>query len=233
MNIHVKKNTIPKILLGIVGILFILHASQLIAYYLIADSNKFDFIELLDFDYEGNLPSFYSALAILLAAFLLLIIAYKKFLNNESFKRHWAILCIIFIGLSLDEGLGLHEELGDFVESLQLFEATGFLYFAWIVPYGLLLTLFLFSYSKFIFSLPKTTMLKFVSAGGIFIFGALGLESISAKEADLNGSTTILYSALYTIEELCEMLGIVLFIHALLEYISKDIGEINFRIHNT
>ena len=204
--------------------------SQLTAYYTIADTDQFDFIELIDFDYEGNLPSFYSAITILLAAFLLAIIAHKKALEKLPYRYHWFLLSVIFFALSLDEALGLHEELGDFVESMQIFEAKGFLYFAWVVPYGLLLIVFLFTYFKFIFSLPKTTMLKFVSAGTLFVFGALGLETISAKEADLNGSTTMLYSTLYTLEELCEMLGIILFIHALLEYMRTDIGEINFKL---
>lgn len=229
MIIHIQAKTVSKFLVTIVGILLVLHVSQLAAYYIIADVDKFDFIELIDFDYEGNLPSFYSAIAILFAAILLAIITYNKTSNKLSHRHHWLFLCLIFFVLSLDEALGLHEELGDFVESMQLFEAKGFLYFAWVVPYGLLLTVFLITYCKFILSLPKKTMLLFVSAGALFIFGALGLETISAKEADLNGSSSMLYSVLYTVEELCEMLGIILFIHALLEYMHTEIGEIHLR----
>lgn len=226
MHLQFKISTLPKILIGIISVLFLLHCAQLVAYYVISDADKFDFIELVDFDYEGNLPAFYSALALFLTSCLLTLISLKKQQDQAPFKNHWKILTIIFIWLMLDEALGLHEELGDFVEALQLFEAEGFLYFAWVVPYGLLLCLFAFSYLRFTLSLPKKTKILFILAGFIFISGAVGLEVISAKEADLHGSTTVLYSVLYTLEELCEMLGIVLFIYALLDYIQKDIGTI-------
>ena len=203
-----------------------LHIAQLCAYYLIADTDRFDFIELVDFDYEGNLPSFYSALALLFSSALLSLIARHKKQIQCSYYGHWVFLSLIFMWLSLDEALGLHEEFGDFIESLSLFEASGFLYFAWIVPYGILLTIFILSYLKFLMSLPKATSVLFIYAGSIFVFGAIGLESFSAKEADLNGSTTIKYSALYTLEEFCEMTGVVIFIHALLQYIEKELGEI-------
>ena len=230
MEIHLKISTLPKYLLSIIGLLLLLHCAQLVAYFVIADPEKFDFIELLDFDYEGNLPSFYSSIALLIASSLLGLIAYHKQTNKAVFRLHWLFLGLIFAGLTLDEALGLHEELGDFVESLNLFEAEGFLYFAWVVPYSLLLGIFLLSYFRFILSLPAPIRYQFIFAGLLFICGALGLEVFSAQEADQHGSSTIAYSVLYTLEELCEMLGIVVFIYALLGYIRHEIGLISIRL---
>ena len=72
---------------------------------------------------------------------------------------------------------------------------------------------------RFFFALPRETMILFVVAGVVFITGAIGIEIISANEADVNATDTVYYSALYTIEELCEMLGIVIFCYGLLRYI--------------
>jgi hypothetical protein len=210
----------------IISLLFVMHCAQLVTYYVIADPDKFDFIELVDFDYEGNLPSFYSAIALFMAASLISIISFQKQHESATYKHHWTLLALIFFWLMLDEALGLHEELGDMVEGLNLFAAEGFLYFAWVVPYGVLLVAFAFSYLKFTLSLPPKTRNLFFLAGSLFITGAIGFEIISAREADLNGSTSMLYSTLYTIEELCEMLAIVLFIFALLDYIRAEYGEI-------
>ena len=226
MHLQLKTSTLPKLLICIISVLFILHCTQLIAYYVIADTDKFDFIELVDFDYEGNLPAFYSALALFIATCLLALISRKARQDQAPYKNHWMMLTLIFLWLMLDEALGLHEELGDFVESLQLFKAEGYLYFAWVVPYGMLLSVFFFAYLKFTLALPSRTRSLFITSGLIFITGAVGIETLSAREADLHGSTSIMYSVLYTIEELCEMLGIVLFIYALLDYIKKEIGTV-------
>lgn len=58
-------------------------------------------------------------------------------------------------------------------------------------------------------------------AAVVFVFGAAGLDILSAKEAYENGTTTIYYSVVYTIEELLEMIGLVLFTGALLEVVQQ------------
>lgn len=205
-------------MLSIIFVLTVLHVGQLCAYFYINDSDEFDFIQLFDFDYEGNLPSFYSALAISYCAMQLWLITKFESKNNSPYKRHWLGLTLIFGFLAVDEATALHEELGDFVESLALFDAEGFLYFAWVVPYSILMIIFLLSYFKFLIHLPKTTRVRFLFSGILFVSGAVGLETISAKEANLNGTSTILYSVLYTFEELFEMIAIVIFVHSLLLY---------------
>ena len=75
-------------------------------------------------------------------------------------------------------------------------------------------------------------MILFICAGVIFITGAVGIEIISAQEADLHGTESVLYSVLYTIEELCEMLGIVIFCYALLRYIEDKCEQVQFHIRS-
>ena len=73
-------------------------------------------------------------------------------------------------------------------------------------------------------------MILFIGAGVLFISGAVGIEVFSAREADLNGTDTLLYSILYTVEELCEMIGIVIFCYALLRYIEDQGVPVQFNI---
>jgi hypothetical protein len=220
-------------MLVIIFVLTSLHVSQLAAYFYIGDPDKFDFIEMFDFDYEANLPSFYSSAAILFCAALLWMIGIYKRKERLPFRFHWIGLAIIFSLLGLDEAISLHEELGDLTEQLELFDAHGYLYFAWVVPYGIALVLFVFSYLKFVLALPGTTRLLFIVSGVLFVTGAMGIELISANEADLNGTDTILYSVLYTVEELCEMFSIVIFCYALMRYIEKEGIQVSFRIEST
>jgi len=218
-------------MLSIIALLTVCHVTQLVIYFQIGDSRVFDFVELFDFDYEANLPSFYSSTAIIFCAALLWIIGIQKRRDNAPFKYHWIGLAIIFTFLGIDEAVALHEDIGDFFEDQHWVDAEGFLYFAWVVPYGTLLFLFAASYMKFVFALPKQTMILFIAAGTIFISGAIGIEVVSANEADLNGTDTLYYSVLYTLEELCEMFGIVIFCYGILRYIEEHPGgDIRFQI---
>ena len=80
------------------------------------------------------------------------------------------------------------------------------------------------AYLKFVWALPKRTRLHFIMAGVIFLTGALGIEMLGAREADIYGYYTVIYSFLYSLEEMLEMLGIVLFIYALLSYLAQRQG---------
>ncbi len=233
MELVFNPKRIALFMLSIVIVLAIMHIAQLAYYFHIGNSEIFDFIEILDFDYEANLPSFYSSTALLFSAALLWVIGLHKRHQQAEYKHHWIGLAIIFTFLAMDEAIALHEDIGDIVEGMELFEAKGMLFFAWIVPYGILLLLFAASYLKFVFALPKQTMILFICAGTIFISGAIGIEIISANEADINGTETIYYSTLYTIEELFEMLGIVLFCYALLRYIEQQAGQIKLHLQSS
>lgn len=217
-------------MLWIIFVLAILHIAQFSAAFIINDFDVYKRIAMFDFDYEKNVPSLYSALAILLCAMILWCIAVFKQREDASFKNHWLFLAIVFTYLGVDEALALHEEVGDLVEDLDLFDADGFLFFAWVVPYSILMLLFIISYARFVFSLPRQTMLLFIFSGGLFLTGAFGFEVFSARQADFKGFDTVAYHVLYTFEELCEMIGIALFCFALLGYIKNELGDIHFSL---
>ena len=230
MKLSLIPKRVAQVMLSIIALLTIMHVTQLVIFFQIGNPDIFDFIKFIDFDYEANLPSFYSSTSILFCSVLLWVIGLQKKQEQAIFRHHWLGLAVIFTFLSMDEAISLHESIGNFAEDQQWVNAEGFLYFAWVAPYGILLTIFSVSYLKFVFSLPRQTMMLFIGSGALFISGAVGIEIISAQEADINGTETILYSALYTVEELCEMLGIVIFCYALLRYIELQAGYVQLRI---
>lgn len=228
MDVQLEPHRVSIVLLSITAVLAGMHIAQLVVYFYIGDPGVFNFIHLVDFDYEGNLPSLYSSFALAFAALLLSLIAINAREKRAAGQFHWVGLAIIFLFLAVDEGIGLHEEIGDVVEGYV--KAEGYLYFPWAIPYGIATVLFVLSYLRFLLLLPRRTALRFLVAGAVFVSGALGLELLSAREADLHGTKTILYSALYTAEELCEMIGVVIFIHALLEYLAREVGRISILV---
>ena len=227
MSLSINKHKIITGMLLIILLLLIAHTIQASLYFYIGDEQVFDWIHLLDFDYEGNLPTIYSALALFFCAMLLMLISTFEFRQQAVNRFHWLGLVIIFCFLALDVSMALHEELGDFIGSQ--IKAEGYLYFPWVLPYSLLLTVFLIFYLRFLWRLPRSIAKQLVLAGGLFISGALGLEIFSAREADLNGTDTITYAVFYTLEELLEMVAIVIFAHCLLGYLQKHVHAVELR----
>lgn len=99
---------------------------------------------------------------------------------------------------------------------------SGFLYHAWVIPYGIILVVFTLIYFRFLMRLTKSIRKLFVVSGTTYVIGALGFELLGGWQNDLFGSNNLTYSILYTCEEFLEMLGIVIFIYALLVYITKQ-----------
>ena len=132
--------------------------------------------------------------------------------------------------LSIDEIASIHER---FVNpTKETFKTSGLLYYAWIIPYGIGLIGFIIVYSKFLFELPKDTMVLFLVSGFTFIAGAIGFEMLGGRQDELYGNRNILYSFYYTCEESLEMIGIAIFIYTLLSYMVNQFESIKITISN-
>ena len=226
IQISLSPGAVTQFLLRVVAGLVVLFVLTQMTVYFLLDYVGRDFLaDKFGLDYEGNIPTFYSFLALLFSSVLLGAIAYVKNLDSDRYKNHWKILSFIFLYLSLDEIGQLHEDLIDPMQ--KLLKATGFLYFAWIVPFGFLVAIFLFSYSKFVFHLPVSTKKMFVAACALYIGGAMGMEIPGGYLASTTGMQTVPYLIVITIEESLEMLGIVVFIHALMSYIKIYLGGVS------
>lgn len=175
---------------------------------------------LFSFSAEKNIPTLFSSLALILSAALLLVIATTHKKLKASYLP-WLGLTFVFLFLAIDETASIHEKLTLPVrESLN---TSGFLYFAWVIPYGIALAILWALYSKFLINLPRRTMILFFISGLIYVSGAMGLEMIGGLRADLHGSDDLVYLLIVTCEEFLEMLGIVIFIYALLLYMAEHL----------
>jgi hypothetical protein len=118
----------------------------------------------------------------------------------------------------MDEGAVIHEIFSDPLR--EALNTTGYLTFAWLIVFVPLVILFALFYIRFLFRLPPRTRNLFILAGAIFVGGAVFVEAVSANRYYLDGGVSFPYLALATVEEFCEMLGVVLFIYALLSYMA-------------
>jgi uncharacterized protein DUF6064 len=187
-------------------------------------------IRLVWVDEEGNIPAWYSASLFLLCSFLLATIASAERQRQSRHSVGWLILSLVFVYLSLDESAQLHEL--SIPPLRDLFNPTGLLYYPWIVPAGICAALFALGYWRFLSRLPARTRWLFLLAGGVFVAGALGIEALSGKQAVLHGKENLTYHLIITVEELFEMAGLIVFIYALLDYISRQFTKLSFEVYS-
>ncbi len=225
MYVHLNPKYIFKVLIIIIIILLTANIFSIAAklnYFL--DYSNQDYTRVLsnlfDFNIEKSIPTMFSSFILFFSAILLGLLGIKDKKNGLKYSP-WFGLSAIFAFLSIDEMMELHEHLVTIVKTV--IPASGILYYAWIIPYGIGLIILFVIYYKFLTRLPKKTLYLFILAGFIFVFGAVVIESFSGREHDLNGINTLTYCVMYTAEECLEMLGVSLFIYALLSYSSTSI----------
>jgi hypothetical protein len=202
---------------------------------------------------EANIPTYYSSFILLISSMLLAIIAGAKKRRGERYALHWAVLSIIFLGMSLDETAQIHETSGYVFETLAReytgFTPSGFLYSSWVIP-GIVFVLVVgLAYLPFLAHLPRKTCLLFLIAGFLYVGGAVGLEMIGGKIVSAYGwenwedwksvadssnmvGAKVLANIEQHAEELLEMLGVTVFIYALLSYISSYVGGVTLQVRD-
>jgi hypothetical protein len=177
---------------------------------------------LLNLNEEQSFPTFYSALLFLAAGVLLAVLAFaarRPKGTGTGDAVYWAGLAALFGFMSADEAAGIHELFTKPVA--KVVEASGPLYFAWVVPYAALAIAVAVLYARFLVRLPRGTGLRLFVAGGVFIGGAVGMELIEGVMYEANGHNyrSLSMELAYLVEETMEMLAVAYFIATLLRHI--------------
>ncbi|MGD1856229.1 MAG: hypothetical protein ACFB2W_18465 [Leptolyngbyaceae cyanobacterium] len=183
-------------------------------------------LQIFNLDNEANLPAWYSSCALFVCALLLGIIAASSAKTGRKKTRNsWFGLSLIFMLLSLDEAISIHEEIIPGI--LRRIDSLPFSNgYDWTVLGGLCFIGVVAGYFRFWWRLPSVTRYMFAIAAVIFVGGAIGFEKISHfYEAKYQTENTIAYVVTCGIEELLEMMGIALFTYGLLDYITQHVVE--------
>lgn len=228
MDIAFTPKRLAQFFAALTACLIVAHVSVQTVRFATDNDSLAGLVALFSLGADGNLPTFYSSFAILFCAMLLTLIGVAGWGDRHIHTAYWLGLAAIFLFLSVDEMLELHEHLNEPIRSA--LKTSGFFYYAWVIPYGALLLIFLAAYLRFLLRLPGRTAVLFVVAGATFVSGGIGVEMISAAHSEIHGNLNVTYVTLQTIEESLEMVGIVIFIFALAEYIDQRFGDLRLHI---
>lgn len=220
-----SKGMVVAIITGVWVLLLLASIAQDVA--LAVSGDQLDKIWRLDVDVELSFYTWFSALLLGFAALILGLIALEKIALKDPLRFHWAVLAVIFLFLSADEAVSLHEWLsGQLTKRLG---TAGYLYFAWIIPAFVLCVAGLALYIPFIAAFPPRLRFLLVLSALLFLSGAMGMEVFAGSL--VSASKTNLFAPEYriiaTLEEALEGAGIILFLYTLLTYWQ---GERNVRM---
>lgn len=179
-------------------------------------------------DDEANVPVWYSSFALLLASVLAGLIAAYHGEGRDPYRLHWAGLCVLFLLLSVDEVSMVHEYPDEPLR--RILDTGGLLYYAWVLPGSVAVGALTLIYWRFVFNLPARTRKLMILSAVTFVGGAIGVEMLSGLATDRYGGYSARYDLVITVEESLEMIGVVVFIHALMEYLQQRVGAIHVRI---
>lgn len=186
------------------------------AYHRLRRESLRPLVAFFSLSFEHNLPTWYASSLLLACAVALGAVATRVGREpGAPFRRHWWGLAVIFAYMSLDEAVCLHENLGG------LLALHGVLYFSWIVPAAALLALFGLSYLRFVARLPPGTRRRFVTAGLVYVGGALVMELPLGFWAERAGDDNFVYAAIDWVEEMLELAGASLFLLAVLRHLGE------------
>lgn len=193
---------------GVVSFLLLLAVVDL----LVAEFSSLGSLRPLRVGAEASLPTWFSVMNLTLAALLACAVAFSERAHSSRLWPYWLSLAALMLLLSLDESVQIHEQFLDqgaaLAPGLPQIHSHGWVLFGAIFAVAMAL-----AFAPFLLNLPRPLMVRIVVAGGVFVFGAVGVESFGAV-ADYYGwleREDLAYELRRVVEEGCEMFGIVLF----------------------
>lgn len=183
------------VLLGMHAILYVIHFQVVeIPWYA---------LQLFDVNEEHNLPTWFSGFNLGISTLFLWLISREKKRLADTQSTRWFVLFVGFFYLFVDEIAGLHETVNSIMEPS----------WAWG---GLVIVLIVGVYFiPFLRSLPARTLRQFVTAGAVFVGGAIIMELVGEP---IDGDS-LAYAMSTWVEEGMEMFGVILFTRAQLDYL--------------
>jgi hypothetical protein len=232
--ITLKPNAIACCLGAAALVLVVLSVLGQLSTHLLGHDSVYGFVPAFNLDSERNVPTFFSSLLLISAAFLLTTITILERRRADKFPIYWAVLAFGFLLMSADEAVSIHES---FDEPLRIFFGSDRLgYFVsvpWAIPgIAVVLALGLF-FIRFLLRIPEKTAIAFTAAGFLYVLGSIGFELVGGVVFKLRGSRDLMYNMVATVEESLEMAGVILFLWALMSYLADNYGEIVFRFGPT
>lgn len=244
MNIRfaLPATRLARLLAGGLALLLVMHMIGVFC-HLVLHKKAEAFVTLFDMDLEANLPTFYNCFLFFVCGGLFL---FQARLPGQTQRYGWLVMTGAMLFLGVDEGSQIHEKF--MLVTLRLMNHgqqaggdMGWLYYAWVIPYGAAAALLVMVLTRWLISLAPELRWWLMVGGAVYLTGAVFMEMYSGKLAlgvDPSGLTaeqleyipceiypvncchqylSLPYIAAYTLEETMEMTGLIITAYALMK----------------
>lgn len=180
-------------------------------------ANLMGWAAMFRLDVERNIPTAYAGFLLLACGGLTGWRAWVSARVSRMEALYWAGLAGAFGFVALDEVLEIHEK---FIDPLRAgLGVSGVFYYAWIIPYGLLVLGAGALYARFWWRMEARLRWRLAGAAGVFLAGAVGMEMVGGayQDDDPLRRADGVYALCTTVEETLEFTGCVLALRALME----------------
>ncbi|MFT5358141.1 MAG: hypothetical protein ACI9KE_005378 [Polyangiales bacterium] len=167
-------------------------------------------VEAFSLSYEGNLPTWYASSLLLLCGLRIGELGARVPMHGSR----WRVLSGVFVFMSLDEAIEIHEHLAGVIPSSDI----SWLHFSWVIPASIFVALFGLVMWPMVRELPLGVKRRFVAAAVLYVGGALCMELPLGYVADRFGDDNLLYGCVDWLEEALELTGATLFLVSLGAY---------------
>ena len=228
----IRPRTVLRAMLTVIAFLLLSHLVIQLLRFLAGYDFQFGLLRWLDLHEEANLPTWYSALSLLLCSALLGFIAWSHRRLRTGQAAAWSGLAMIFGYLSLDEATMIHETILEpmVVRLSSGGQWTGYWSYPWVIAGLALVAIVTALYLRFVIKLPPRTRTLFVVAALLYVGGAIGVELITARYDSEYGIARLGYSLWVMLEEGAEMSGVAIFCYSLLEYVTAQFGALQIGV---
>jgi hypothetical protein len=181
-----------------------------------------------DVDTEANVPTWFSSGLLLTAALAAGLMASRARDRSARERRGFSLVAVLLGLVSADETAALHEKLA---AALFPWMAERGLSRLWVWAIGAVVVAGLAGVLlPFLRALPSRLRSGLVLSAVVFVTGALGFEVIGQRYAATHGWFDPIYVGLAAIEELLEMCGPLLFLHAVGKELANADGTVNLHV---
>jgi hypothetical protein len=229
MDISLSPNNVARTLAWCIAVLAVLSLATVFIWYGLGHPRALGFVWMFDVGGEQNVPALFSTMLMFVIAGIAFVLAWAERANGLRDAWGWFGIGVIFVFLGIDETAMLHEKLAaPLRENLGV---GGLLFFAWILPYGIAVGLLVVGYFRFVMRLPGRCTRLVIASAAVYLGGALVMEALNGAHFETMSDDGILgYVAMVMVEEIAEMAGLAMFLHAELEYAVTVFEPVSVRL---
>jgi hypothetical protein len=193
-------------------------------YYFNFTSHPFAYrlVQLFDLNAEQTPAAWFSSALLLICGLLTLLVALGMRQRRTAGRWRWFTVAGLLVLMSADEIAMLHELASTMIAERR--PMGGFFNFEWVVLAVPLLLTALVVLGPMLRWLPRRLAGGLLLAAGVYFGGAVAVEMVGGKIADLHSTNHWMYFIAVTFEEGMEIAGLVLAVVALLRVCEWSAG---------